>query len=190
MRLFFLIFSIVIFLSSCFKAQVLSAGIYITANNFVKKQPEFTPKNRKIYKVKQHYLFNNHLIKIKYDTNTIILNTDTLYGYCNTKNQSFRFYRQKTYAILNPNEIELLLYSLSYLGGYKHSQIITNYYFSTTTSTQLIALTVSNLKIAYGSNLQFCNLLSAYINTPDDLLNYNATTKTYLLNTLLKKQIE
>ncbi len=186
MRLFFLIFSIVLSLANCFKAQVLSVGIYVTATDFINKQTKFTPQNHKRYKVKQHYLFNSHLIKVKNDTSIIVLNTDTLYGYCNPKNQCFRFYKQKTYTILNPYETELLLYSFSSLGGYKHSQVSTNYYFSTSTSTQLIALTVSNLKIAYSTNFKFCNLLSGYVNTTDDLLNFNTDTKRYLLNTLIQ----
>ncbi len=173
-----------VFLAHSF-GQSTAQGIYLSVDDFDSSKISFVPVEGKKYKMILHETFYTPIIKIVIGDSTYTFSKDSVFGYRDKENVVHRYYRGHTYSLLNPGE-GILLYSRTFLGGYKSSQTIVAYYFSVGASTPPQRLTKWNLKKVFPADASFHELLDLYFRNDADLLGYDSFYKMYKLNRVLQ----
>jgi len=184
MKKLILIFPLLLFsLGTELTAQKINEGVYLTAKDFTNSKVSFVNDqiNSK-YKIHLNEIFNSPKIKIIKGDSVIKLNKESVFGYCDKKNNSYRYYNKAEYKIINPSE-KILLYSKpSMEGGFRSSHAVTNFYFSQDATSPIYALTKSNLKEVFLKDVAFIELLNVYFDSDKDLSAYDNINKGYMLN--------
>lgn len=162
-------------------AQNSLQGIYLSRKDCSNNHISFSPIKEKKYKLKLYQFLNNPTIKITIGDSMYTLNKDSIFGYRDNKNIVHRFYKKNLYTVLNPTE-SILLYSRTYLGGYKNTPLDIQYFFSTPTNDAVQPLTKWNLKKVFLHDTAFYQLLDMAFINDSDLLKYDSFYKMYKLN--------
>jgi len=189
MKSLFLIIPFLLFnLNSKLIAQKINEGIYLSANDFTNNKISFVnnPTNKK-YKFHLYEIFNTSSVKIIIDDKTITLNKDSIFGYCDDKNISYRFYKKAVYKIINPAEKILLYSKTSIEGTTKNHHSVTKYFFSETANAPIYSLSKLNLKTVFDKNAYFHELLNVYFESDNELTSYDGANKIYLLNRIFEE---
>jgi len=163
-------------------AQVTIAGIYLSANDFINNKLSF--KNNKAgvtYQLCAEEQMNSSYIKIMTGNDIIRLKKDSIFGYRNSKHNSFRFYKKTAYEILNPSE-PILIYCCASSVTMPASYPEKNYYFSLNPFSPVYPLTKRNLEIVFNKDDRFKELLKVYFHSDDELTVYDSVHKIYYLN--------
>jgi hypothetical protein len=184
MKKLILIFPLLLFsLGTELTAQKVNEGVYLTAKDFTNSKVSFVNDqiNNK-YKIHLNEIFNSPKIKIIKGDSVIKLNKESVFGYCDKKNNSYRYYNKAEYKIINPSEKILLYSKTSMEGGFRSSHVVTNYYFSQDATSPIYALTKSNLKEVFLKDVAFIELLNVYFDSDKDLAAYDNINKGYMLN--------
>ena len=92
-----------------------------------------------------------------------------------------RIYQKKTFTLLNPGETIPIYKREVFIGG-KGFQTEIQYYFSKDSSTEILPLTLLNLKTAFTDNPSFQEWLDIYFHSDSELLRYDHYEKIYFLN--------
>lgn len=169
-----------LFLTASF-AQSTTQGIYLSGSDFSNNKASFTPVQGKKYNLHLNEIFYKPLVKIIIGDSTYTVNKDSVFGYRDNENNVYRFSEKNIYKVMNPKE-NILLYSRTFLGGYKNSQTIVKYYFSANANSAVQLLTKWNLKNAFPTDSAFHELLDMEFSSDNDLLNYDSFYKMYKVN--------
>jgi hypothetical protein len=174
-----------VFSNTLLFAQNSFQGIYLSKKDCSNNHISFSPIKEKKYKLKLYEFLNNPTIKITIGDSMYTLNKDSIFGYRDNKNIVHRFYQKNLYTVLNPTE-SILLYSRTFLGGYKNAPSVIQYFFSTPTNDAIQPLTKWHLKKVFLHDTAFYQLLDmAFINN-SDLLKYDSFYKMYKLNQIFQ----
>lgn len=181
-RFFYNIFIFVLALKNtqCIAQHANSAGVFLNASDFTSKHISYSKVEGKRYHFRTYQFLNTSYIKITIGDSVHKLYKNTIYGYRTKDNICYRFYKNDTYEIINPTET-ILLYSKTYLTGYK-SYVATSYYFSLTANSEIFPLSIYNLKLASTGDTLFHDQLDAHFKKDEDLLKYDAFYNMYELN--------
>ena len=164
--------------------DTLSSGVYLTAEDF---------KNGTLHHSANCTTKKNKIIVKKNTINVIRgkkihkLGKD-IYGYQSCTGKTFRMYKGKAYGIFNPKEQILLYWFLPPPVGKIPGKL--KYHFSKDYNSELIPLTLLNLKHAYPDNHQFHDLLDANFDDDAQLIQYNDFYKEYKINHLLEDSLK
>lgn len=168
-------------------AQKDSSGIYLTVDDFKAQKLSYAIN----YKTEKHtindlYLFDGSLVKVKHHGDVILLDKDTIYGYKNARGEIFRFANNTEYELLNPGE-NILLYR-----RFVTTSPIVNptvkaeefYYFSKDAGSEVLPLSIDNLKRVYIRDQKFIEAINKYFQKDEQLTSYDEKRKTYTLSRL------
>jgi hypothetical protein len=169
-----------LFLTASF-AQSTMQGIYLSAGDFSNNKISFIPVQGKKYNLCLNEFFYKPTIIITIGDSTYTVNKDSVFGYRDNENNVYRFSEKNVYKLMNPKE-NILLYSRTFLGGYKNSQTVTKYYFSANANATVQPLTKWNLKNDFPNDSAFHELLDMKFNSDNDLSNYDLFYKMYKVN--------
>ncbi len=176
-----------LFLIACYPlplsllAQNNNPGVYKTGNDFTKNILSYSKQEGRKYKFHLHETFNTSHLKIVLGDTTIKLNKDSIFGYRDAQNKSYRFYHKSVYEILNTTQ-HILIYSQNSMSGGKGNQTITNYFFSVNTEGPPLPLSKQNLKNSFSKESEFLDLLDLYFSDDKDLHSYDSSRKMCKLN--------
>lgn len=156
-------------------------GVYLTQHDFDRYHVSYSRKANLKYHFKLNDFFNSKYLKIQIGDSSYKIHKDSVYGYRDKENISYRFFTGKAYEILNPSE-SILLYSYTSLKNNKGFQTITNYFFSSCSNAEILPLTKINLKKTFSTNNHFHELLDMYFNSDAELTAYDDFYQIYKLN--------
>jgi hypothetical protein len=85
------------------------------------------------------------------------------------------------YTLLNPGE-KILLYVVVCSPVSKGNVLLRKYFFSKNASSEIVGLTLDNLKAAFPDNHSFLNVINRQFSTDSELYTYDSFNKCYKLN--------
>lgn len=156
-------------------------GIYLTPADFDNGHLTFTKQENLKYKFRLNELLHSKYIKITIGDSIFNLCKDSIFGYQDAEQISYRIYDREIYRIINPGET-ILLYSTTTMVNCKGNQTVTNYFFSAGSGSPVYALTKLNLKRAFTNDFTFHELIDMYFNNDADLLSYDSFYGIYKIN--------
>lgn len=163
-------------------AQVTIDGIYLSADDFLNNKLSFKYNKAGIrYQLCADEHINSSCITILAGNDSIRLKKDSIFGYRNSKHNSYRMYKKTAYEILNPSE-PILIYCCKSTAYKLNSYSEKNYYFSLSPSSPVYPLTMRNLEIVFNKDERFKKLLEVYFHSDDELSVYDSVHKIYFLN--------
>ncbi len=164
---------------------IFSQGIFKTAQDFRSSTYLIKASSPNDFKVYPHRIFNSSKIKVKNGDSTHAFLKSDIYGYQDDMH-TYRFYNKEQYTILNPTE-SILLYSKIVLAGPKGNIPTEVYFFSKEESSEILPLTIQNLKSVFQSQGEFYDFIELHFKDDKDLLKYDSLRKMYFLNYLYQK---
>jgi len=178
-----LAYSVLLIISAfTFQAQESLQGIYLNATDFTNNKLAYSHKHTHI---KLHEVFKTDLIEVKYNDSLFTYKKKDVFGYRDKDGQTFRFYNEKNYPILNPAET-ILIYKLTTGMGLKNQPVQIAYYFSKDADSAILPLTMKNIEQAFSENKMFQELLEIHFKKDNELTDYDSTHNEYELNRLLE----
>lgn len=124
-------------------------------------------------------------VEIKYHDSLYRFLKSELFGFCDQEGQFYRFFRGRTYPILNPGEA-ILIYKLTIGSGFKDQPQVDSYFFSRDAASDINALSLLALLKAFEGNRAFQLLLEIYYKNEGDLITYDPVHHQYKINRLLE----
>ncbi len=171
--------------------QAIHSGIFLTDSAFEKN--ELTLKidcNIEKHKIELNDFLGKPYIKVIHEGKMYKYNKNEIFGYRTCDDKNYRFYKKNEYEILNKDK--LTLYSQSStttISGQKGIFTITNYFFSSSFSSDLIPLTSQNLKNQYPGNHKFHDMLDAQFENDEDLMMFDEFHNRYKINHLFDESL-
>lgn len=139
-------------------------------------------------KIKLHHVFAKNYIDIIKDGVKKRLYKDSIFGYADCKQITYRFYKSydEEYRILENKGIVIYL-SYVKVSPYnaKSIRLAPAYFFSAGLNTPVYPLTVLNLKKAFPDNVKFHDMLDVAFGDGTPVYSYDAEHKMYSINFLL-----
>jgi hypothetical protein len=157
-------------------------GIFLTSSDYFHQKLSYTATPTYHVKIKLNELFNKPYFTIKTTDSTIRLNKDSVFGLCEDKNIFYRIYLKERFKILNKHKT-ILLYAQTGLVQIK-SFPETDYFFSVSINSEILPLTIWNLKKAYPDDSAFHDLLDANFKYDSELTDYDFFHGKYKINYL------
>jgi hypothetical protein len=166
------------------------SGIYMNSHDYITGKLSSSFDCKSSGKIKLHHVFaSKYTVVISAGTKTRLFK-DSIFGYHNCKNEDYRFYKShdEEFRILENKDI--IIYS-SYVrasspNGKKNDLVLT-YFFSKTIDSEILPLTLGDLKQAFSENIKFQNLLDLEFKGGQLPLTYLMKEKMYEINYLLSK---
>lgn len=186
MKLVFRIFVFIPFLIVPHYCFAQSPGIYQTPNDFIEKKVKFKKENGKKFKIHFYEGQPEHALTVQIGDSSFHFSKDSVYGYIDKQQDSYRIYNRVNFKILNPTQT-LLIYAREHLGGYKNTQLITDYFFSKTPSSPIHVLDLHQLKLAFAESARFRELLDINFVNDQELIEFNNKTGLFKLNEIEAK---
>ena len=165
--------------------SIFSQGIFKTANDFRSTNYLLKASSSQDFKVYPHRVFNSSKIKVKLGDSTYSFLKSEIYGYQDEK-YNYRFYDGGQYTILNPSET-ILIYSKTVLAGPKGNIPTKVYFFSKDEISEILPLTIQNLKTSFQTNPALYDLIDLHFKDDNDLLKYDSLRNMYFINYLYQK---
>lgn len=157
------------------------AGIYLHASDY--RNRNTCPFVQRV-KIIPHRLFDSRHIIMKTGNARLRYDKDSIFGYRNGKGEDFRFYAGEEYRIVET--ATLVIYAgtePAYTAkGYRSAPV---YFFSRTLDSEIMPLSVINVKRAYPEHLRLHHYLDIFFyNTAAD--TYDETHHIFCMNYLLQ----
>ena len=171
-------------------ANVSVSGIYLSSNDYSEGKLSFTFSCNTSGKIKLNDFLSSAYVDVITDGKKIKLNKDSIFGYKNCKNETYRFYKKHDEEFLILENKSIVLY-VSYVrvssNDGKINNLVRAYFFSKTESSEIIPLTIQNLKHAFPGNVKFHAMLDAEFGSEEALSTYSANDGMYKVNYLFNK---
>ncbi len=177
----FLLLVIILLLSVRDFTLAQKSGIYVTSSDFDSGRVSFVKKEKLKYKFQTDNLFNATYVKVVIGDSVFKFHKDSIFGYRDEYNVSYRFYHKRTYRIINPKD-GILLYSFSAIINPKGHHSSVSYFFSVNNSSSIYPLTKLNLKRVFSNDSNFHELIDMYFHSDNDLIAYDSFYKQYKIN--------
>ncbi len=166
------------------------SGIYMNSREYSAGKLSLSFSCNSSAKIKLHHTFAGKYAEVINGGMKTRLYKDSIFGYHNSDNEDYRFYKSydEEFRILESKGI--VIYS-SYVRASsptgKKNDLALTYYFSKTIDSEILPLTVWNLKRAFPGNIKLHELLDLEFGSGKPLSTYLAKDKIYLINYLLNK---
>lgn len=180
-----------LFLLTCFSltalAQKDSSGVFMSADDFLNTKLTYAI-NCKIekHKIKAHDFFQRPCFVVIHRDTSVKLNKKDVFGVRLCDNSTIRFYENREFPIVNPNE-PILIYKILVVSSAKTYPKPNEYFFSKDAYSPPQPLTIERLRAAFPENKEFCRLLEETFSADDELLKYSRHFQMYMINVLYKK---
>ncbi len=165
------------------KGQSGDQGIILNPNDFVNKKISFQKRQGLKYKMHVFEGSPHRKLSIILGDSLFHFSKDSIFGYVDRHHDFYRIYNQTIFKILNPNET-LLIYAREYLGGYKNTQTLIEYYFSRTPGAPIHKLNLHQLKLVFSDLQNFREQLDLAFDSDADLLEFDKGKQKYKINEL------
>lgn len=180
---------LLIFFSLTAVAQMDSSGVYMSADDFLKHKLMYVI-NCKIekHKIKAHDFFQRPCFVVIHRDSSVTLNKKDVFGVRLCDNRTIRFYDDREFPIVNPNE-HILIYKIQAVSSPKTYPKPNEYFFSKDAYSPPQPLTIEKLRAAFPENKEFCRLLEETFTADDELLKYSRHFQMYMINILYKQSL-
>ena len=164
-------------------------GIYKTPQDYKERKLvcEIT-----VGKIKTHEFLSGKYIDIIKDGKKYQFCKDSIFGYRDKNKNDYRFYKNhgREYKILESKTLTIYVADVPlYSSSGKYLKTIPSYFFSTSLDSEIIPLTLLNLKKAFPDNMKFHDMLDLEFGGGEPLCSYSTTDKMYKINLLINKSI-
>jgi hypothetical protein len=139
-------------------------------------------------KIKLNHFFSKDYIEIIEGNEKIKLKKDSIFGYRDCKNKSYRFYKSndEEYLIAENKSIVIYTYEVSVVSSSgKTARLVPAYYFSTSLNSEIHPLSVLNIKKAFPDNLKLHDLLDIEFHGMKDISAYDSVHQMFKVNFLI-----
>jgi hypothetical protein len=161
------------------------SGIYLNVHDYETGKLFYTRG-----KIKLRDFLASSFVNVVIDGKPTKLNKNSIFGYRNSKNETYRFYKKHDEEFLILENKAVVLYSsytrISSNNG-KTNHLVQAYFFSKTTDSEILPLTISNLKKAFPDNIKFHDMLDTEFSSDEALSAFSEPNKMYTINYLLTK---
>jgi len=165
---------------------IFHQGVFKTSKDYM------TNKINPAEKINLNHLFSGHYINVIEDGKEVRYCKDSIFGYKDAKGRDYRFYKvyNDEYRILeNQNMVIYMIFSPTHTPKGIAQPMMPYFYFSITLNSDILPLTIINLKKAYPDNLKFHDLLDQEFGTGIPLSFYDTQNKTYRVNYILSESL-
>jgi hypothetical protein len=165
-------------------------GVYMNSGDYGKHNLPLSYACKSSGKLKLHRLFASKYADLVINGRKTRLYKDSIFGYHTCKNEDYRFYKKhdEEYRILENKGVVLYL-SYIRVSPYnaKTIQIVPAYFFSKTINSEILPLTMQNLKKTFPDNSKFDGMLDTEFGPGEPLSAYSVNDKMYKVSLLLNK---
>lgn len=165
-------------------------GVYKSYQDFKSGTPTYSLNCNSNNAIKLNDFISSCYIDINVGGKKIKLDKDSIYGYKNCKNETYRFYKKHDEEFLILESKGIIIYA-SYVdvssNNGKTNNRVEEYFFSKTEDSEILPLTLINLKKAFPSNLKFHDMLDEEFSGGKPLNEYSKANHIYEINLLLNQ---
>ena len=161
------------------------SGVYLNSHDYETGKLSYLKS-----KIRLHDFIASSFMNAVIDGKSTRINKDSIFGYRNCKNETYRFYQNHDEEFLILENKTIVLY-LSYIritsNNGKTNHLVPAYFFSKTADSEILPLSISNLKKAFPGNLRFHDMLDMEFGSGATLSEFSEPNKMYIINYLLTK---
>lgn len=156
-------------------------NIFYSYNEF--KNRSAKPNDARV-KVYLNEFLGQNFITIKENGKKTKVSKDDLYGYSNENSVLTRIWKNAFYKLVEQGTI-WIYYQERQLSGKGSQKPVREYYYSVNGESQIMPLTINNLKRTFPDNHFLHTLLDASFSGDQELSGYDSMENTYKINHLL-----
>ncbi len=169
------------------------SGIYMNWENYLSGKLSYDKNcNCSVAKIRLNHFFSRNYIEVSIGKEKVRLKKDSIFGYRDCKNKSYRFFKSNDgeYLIAENKSIVIYTYEVSVVSSSeKTARLVPAYYFSTSLHSEIHPLTVMNLKKVFPDNLKLHDLLDLEFKGIKDISGYDSVHEMYTVNFLISRSI-
>ena len=173
--------------------SVIYRGIFMNAQDYKNDRLVFKSNcDSSLGKIRLNHFFSRNYIDVMPGANKIRLSKDSIFGYRDCKKTDYRFYREydHEYEIMENKAVVVYIADLPLTSSSgKTAKLVPNYFFSTTLSSEVLPLTLTNLKNSFPGNFKLFDLLDRELKAGNDFSSYDDAHKMYKINYLLSQSV-
>ena len=169
------------------------SGIYKTSQDFDNGKLSYAFNcDSSSSKIKLHAIFSTNYIDIISNGNKIRVRKDSIFGYRDCKQKDFRFSKNDDHQYQIMENKDIVIYktfvSVTSSSG-KTTQLVPEYFFSVSSSGEMLPMTLINLKKAFPGNIKFHDMLDVQFGDGTVVSSYDSAHKMYMVNYLLTQSL-
>lgn len=167
-------------------AQGNQSGIYMRFNDFKNNQLSYTNTDGSgTNKIHFHEFSDKGFITVKHNGRKTYLSKSEIYGYRLKSGQVIRIWNREPYMLHEQRAIWIYYRDLDISKG-KGIQKERKYFYSLAGNSEIIPLTIDNLKHSFPDNYLFQNFLDAQFRNDEELSLYDRFANEFKVNRLLE----
>ncbi|WP_109697902.1 hypothetical protein [Chitinophaga deserti] len=166
-------------------AQSGKTGLYLSAEDFAEGKVSYGAAH---HKIKADVPFQHGKVKVVNGDKQILLDKNVLYGYRDKHQQDYRFVGNNAYKILDAAGFPIYSREVETSKG-KGRIKETKFYFSAQPGSDVMELTIGNLKRAFPDNGKFHQQLDMQFRSNDELARFDEYSKAFTLKTIYNETI-
>jgi hypothetical protein len=176
---------------NCKLNQANTGGVYSSFSDFLNHKLVWEVDcNDEKSKLKLNDLFDSPNGYVLINGQKHVFSKNQVYGYLNCKNESYRFYKNSSYKVMDTAAFFLYYqYKTEQAVKGKGNIKTDEYFFSVKGNDPIQPLTVENLKNSFPENHKFQYALDAMFKSDKELLAYDNILKMYKLKYLYAQSI-
>jgi hypothetical protein len=170
--------------------NIPGSGIYLNTHDYETGKLSYVFQCNSQDKIKLNDFLSSSFINITIGGKTTQLSKDSIFGYRNCKNETYRFYKKhdEEFQIIENKGVIVYLSSTKIVSNNgKTSRVVPAYFFSKTADSEILPLTISNLKKAFPDNIKFHDMLDTEFGSGEALSAYSSINNMYKINYLLSQ---
>ncbi|TWI82625.1 hypothetical protein LX66_5200 [Chitinophaga japonensis] len=165
-------------------AQQYPSGIYLSFTDFRNNKLSYAGTD----KLRFHEFSGNNFITVKHNGQKSRLFKGKIYAYQRNNGQVVRTWNKVPYTLSEQGDIWIYYRYLNVTQG-KGIQMERKYFYSTAGNSEILPLTISNLKHSFPEKYLFHNFLDAQFRNDAELSTYDSFAKKFKVNHLLATTI-
>jgi hypothetical protein len=170
-----------LFACSITNAQIECSGVYLTARDFITgKRIPATDGRPRSGNTEEQVLNSKYIFVHQGDYHTK-MNVRDIYALQTCEGKIVRVYQEGYYTLLNPGE-KILLYTVDCNPVSKGDVMTRKYFFSRDAGSDIMLLTLDNLKAAFPDSHHFIEVINHQFRSDSDLYTYDDNYKCYKVN--------
>lgn len=183
------VFKLLLILTFCIHAtavfsQTDKSGVYLNYADYqLHKLTYEIDCKRETHKIRLNAFFGKPFITVIHQGKRYTYQKNDIYGFRDCSNTDYRFFKKQDFKIEESGPIAIYSQKVTKSTGRSLTQFNT-YYFSKSQNSEILALTVENLKPAFPENHKFHDLLDANFKNNDPASTYDAFHKIFKVNHL------
>ncbi|HXB42661.1 MAG TPA: hypothetical protein VNV85_01320 [Puia sp.] len=181
-KLFLLLLVESYFSTAIIKAQPECSGVYLTANDYTVGKLRYACATRSTSKGSYYDLLaRSHFFIIQQDYAWQRIDKQDVFAIKGCEGEIVRIFQGINFYLLNPGE-DIPIYKAILNPVSKGNIIRVKYCFSKSPVSEILDLTIENLKSAFPDNAHFSDAIDAHFKDDSDLYVYNNMIKSFELN--------